>query len=131
MTDERKEMLAQIRKALDESSDNLDPATLGLLRERRRRALAGEPARASGTGRFRQWCTAVLGGGDGGTRAPAAYLLTSVAIVVVAGWFWLSRPAELADVSVLGNLDLLTAAEDPEFYEQLDFYIWMEHEEQG
>ena len=131
MSDERKETLAQIRKALDESSDKLDPATLGLLRERRRRALAGEPARASGTGRFRQWCTAVLGGGDDGARTPAAYLLTSLAIVAVAGWFWLSRPAELADVSALGNLDLLTAAEEPEFYEQLDFYIWMEHEEQG
>jgi len=128
MTDERKEMLAQIKKALDESSDNLDPATLGLLRERRRRA---EPARANGTGRFRQWCTAVLGGGNDGARAPAAYLLTSLAVVAVAGWFWLSRPAELADVSALGNLDLLTAAEEPEFYEQLDFYIWMEHEEQG
>ena len=125
MSNEREELLVRIKEVLDESCENLDPGTLGQLRERRSRALAGEAASLT-VGK--RWYTAVLGeGGNGGAYASAA-LLTSLAVVAVAGWFWLARPAELQDLSALANLDLLTAAEEPEFYEQLDFYLWLEDE---
>ncbi len=130
MTDDQKRFLEQIRNRLDESSANLDADTLARLRECRKQALAGEPASADST--LRSWYRSLTGIGSLGERLPvAAYLLGSVAVVSVAGWLLLSRPAELQDLSALGNLDLLSAAEEPEFYEQLDFYLWMEHENEG
>ncbi len=95
-------------EALDESANNLDADTLVQLRACRNRALAGELQSA----RTRwQWGAERVGGifGSGDRFVPAAYLMTPLAVVLVIGSFWFSRPAELQDVSALGNLGLVSA----------------------
>ncbi len=128
MTDEHEQqkLVAQIKQTLDQSAEKLDSDTLAQLRAGRNRALAGKTVQSARP--VWQHCAELVGWGSGDGKVPAAYLAASLAVVLVIGSFWFTRSGELQDISALGNLDLLTAAEEPEFYEQLDFYLWLENE---
>jgi len=98
----------RLRSALREQEDALDGATLARLGVARRAALA-----AQGASWWRLHAPA-LGG---------AVLATALAVVVLLplqqeSW----RPAPQVDSQV---------AEDPEFLEDLDFYLWLSESEAG
>ncbi len=123
MADEyEQEMLVRVKAALERKAEMLDPDTCERLRVARNRALAEA---GSGSG----WRSAPLV--DTWWRAGFGYALASLAVVVVAGWLWLSPARGPQEIGMLADLELLTAAEEPEFYAQLDFYLWLDDEAEG
>jgi hypothetical protein len=116
---------AQAKQALDESADNLDAATLSRLNRARQSAL--ELARPR---RMRSWFVPA-------GLASACAVLLAVAVV------W-QRPAPKApdpfvpSGSVVapsggfsaGDLDLVSSDDGIEFYQDLDFYAWLDAQAQ-
>lgn len=105
-TDE--DFLKRARQTLDRAADDIDELTAARLRAARLRALDAAPRR-------RPAWLAVTG------SAVAAGL-----VAVVAGTLWFATPAPqpmpLADAD---DLEMLTLIENPEFFEELDFYDWL------
>ncbi|HFQ91858.1 MAG TPA: DUF3619 family protein [Chromatiales bacterium] len=106
-----KERLVRARALLDERLEALDGETAARLRAARRRAL-GELAP-----RRRAWMAA------GGLAAATASLL-----LVVMLWSGGERPVGSPDI--FEDLELLSSTEDMEFIEDLDFYLWLDDEQQ-
>ncbi len=125
MTDQRdRKMLARVKEMLDQQVEELDTDTCERLRMARNLAVM-KAASAPG---FR-WQSIPFRASH--WKPVAAYALASLVVVTVAGWFWFSQPAELQEITVLADLELLAAEEEPEFYEQLDFYLWLDDETEG
>ncbi len=102
---------ARIAATLDESVRDLDPGVAARLREARRRALQSD--------RRVRWPS---------RRALAA---GAVALLLAAVAVW-RMPATIDERTVLQDLDVLSAAEAIDFYDELEFYAWLESEhEQG
>lgn len=108
MNDEERRLIEQVRTALDDGEARLDGATRSRLAQARARAL--EPRRAA----WRWWLPA------GG--AVFASLLAAV--------IWLGQPAQVPGngFGAVADLDLLTAGDNLELYQELDFYRWLEEE---
>ena len=104
----------QAKGLLDESAQNLDAATLSRLNRARQAALAQQRARGS-----RTWFLP-------GALASACALLLAVAV-----WH-APRPAdEIAQANTVTNIGAGESdADDEAFYEDLDFYAWLDAQEQ-
>ena len=115
---------SQAKQVLDESAQNLDAATLSRLNRARQSAL--ESARPR---RLRSWFVPA-------GLASACAVLLAVAVV----WhrpatapqsspdpFLPSATANFSGNAVAGNdLDLVSSEDSIEFYQDLDFYAWLE-----
>jgi hypothetical protein len=101
-------LIAEVRAALDEGGANVDAATRARLAQARARAL--EPRR-------RHWRWWLPAGG-----AVFASLLAAV--------LWLGQPAPVPGngLDSVTDFELLTANDDLELFEQMDFYRWLEEE---
>ncbi|TVM19275.1 hypothetical protein DPQ33_02635 [Oceanidesulfovibrio indonesiensis] len=112
MKNER-EFLHDVRHVLDESVDNLDGATRSALTRSRRAALERHEARAGG---FRRWIRPAA--------LPAAGLAAAAVLLVMVLQNGVSVPPEdfVADIEMLG------AEETTDFFENLDFYLWISEE---
>lgn len=108
MHDDDRQLIEQVRAALDDGVAKLDGATRSRLAQARAQAL--EPRRSP----LRWWLPA------GG----------AVFASVLAAALWLGQPAPLPGngFDSVTDFELLTAAEPLELYEQLDFYQWLEEE---
>ncbi|HHH35897.1 MAG TPA: hypothetical protein ENK48_03595 [Gammaproteobacteria bacterium] len=113
---EEREFAASLGRLLDRAAA-LDEETAALLAARRRRAL--EAARRSDGRPWVQW---------GGLAAVAAS-----ALLVMGLWWGQSVPpsAMPAATPLVEDLELLSTREDLEFFEDLDFYLWLEDEQQA
>jgi hypothetical protein len=111
----------QARQALDESAQNLDAATLSRLNRARQRAL--ELARPR---RMRSWFVPA-------GLASACAVLLAVAVV----WHRPAPPSNAADPFIASpagpaggfsanDLDLVSSDDAIEFYQDLDFYAWLD-----
>ena len=120
MSEDQDKLVNRIKQQLDQQSEELDGETLSRLRQARARALeAGERKGFNWLG---------LPGG--------AVALASVAVLAVVLRLALptATTVEMAQVTdpgpnhaqVLDDLELLAAAEDLEFYEEIEFYYWLE-----
>ena len=118
------QLIERVRRRLDEDVDRLDSAALSRLEQARRLALAAlaQPQRP-------WWRRAWLAGRPAGdwlvpTGAFASVLATVVALtlMVVEPGNGLAREAD--------DLELLTAGEELELYENLEFYQWLQDREQ-
>ena len=117
----------QAKQALDESADGLDAATLSRLNRARQKAL---DTRAR---RFRPWFL------PAGVASACAVLL-AVAVVwhqrvptPAAGTaaFTIGTPGAQGNAGFSGNdLDLVSSDDDIEFYQDLDFYAWLDAQNQ-
>ncbi|WP_127477780.1 hypothetical protein [Sulfurivermis fontis] len=109
MQDDERRLIAQVRAALDESVANLDAVT--------RSRLAQARARAQRPQRQRRYWWLPLGG--------------AVLASLFAAMLWLGQPALLPGTAVdsATDFELLTASEDLELYQELDFYHWLAEEE--
>lgn len=105
------QFLRQVKSTLDQSVDNLDDATLRALRSARHEALAASKKRPA-------WLMPV-----GGLAMAATVAAFSVSM-------WLAQPQSGANTSLppLEDMALLGDAESLEFYEDLDFYLWLDDE---
>ena len=105
------ELLDKVKTTLDRAAMEIDGATQTRLRAIRREALAVKAAPYGSA----WWVTA------GG--------LASVATVtVLTASLWLASPQEGVSMPPLEDIALLSGKEELEFYEELDFYLWLEHE---
>lgn len=113
--DKEQAFLAAAREVLDGSVDQLDAQDLSRLRAARLRALAGV-----GTARRRAWVpmTAVAAAAIGGVGV-------YVALSVGAG----GPGARAVAAASVEDLDLLGGREDIQFYQDLDFYRWLDREQ--
>jgi len=105
--------IADVRARLDDSTQSLDAATLSRLNQARHAALAARSRR-------RAWWL------------PAAGLAASCALVLaVVAWYpsaHLTAPATPAH-SALSDAEI-AADEGIEFYQDLEFYAWLDAQEQ-
>jgi hypothetical protein len=101
-------LIAEVRRALDEGATHLDAATRARLAQARGRAQARRPAR------WHWWLPA------GGA------VLASLLVAAV----WLGQPAPVPGngLDSVTDFELLTANDDLELFEQMDFYQWLEEE---
>jgi len=115
-TEDTDRLLKMSTSTLDQAADALDDATLrDLCRVRREALLASKPA---ASGKRPAW---LLPMGGLATAATVAILTTSL---------WLMSPENdpVAQLPPLEDLVLLGDTESLEFYEDLDFYLWLDDE---
>lgn len=110
MTGNTDEFERRVRALLDADADALDPATRERLAAARERALA--QAR-EGSGSRRGWVWGL-----------AASLVLGIALVLAL------RQGEEA-APALDDLLVLSSGDEPEFYEDLDFYTWLAEQSQA
>jgi hypothetical protein len=112
MNDEerKQQFLAQVRKALDEQLDNLDPTVeSGLTRMRREALEAAEKKGYIGKPTYR-WSTL------GAAAAAAAVLLVAL---------FTGTPTDTPVNGSLEDLEILTLADQYELVENMEFYSWL------
>jgi len=110
-------LLSAARSTLEDSVDALDASTVERLAAIRRRAI--ESATRQSTSRMPRWLVPVGG------------LATAAAAVLVVLTLWTIQPVkESSPVAALEDIHLLTAPEEIEFYQDLDFYEWLAIHEQ-
>jgi hypothetical protein len=118
MTEQQREeeFLERIKQRLDESAEQTDELTLARLGAARRRAVE------AGSRRHGIWpLSDVLAAGRGRryTWLVGAFLL----VLLVAIWR-LQMNAAPPQTLLFDDMELLGAAEELEFYQELDFFIW-------
>lgn len=112
MTEKHKEaeFVGRLRRLLDEGNDRMAPGTISRLNRARHRAL--EAAGRSKPHRPR-WVAVKMTG-----------VLAACSIVLIIG-LALQRPAAPPVTAALEDVEILSAAEEFEFYEELDFFTWL------
>lgn len=107
LTDEDKALMDGARKVLDQSAADVDEITAQRLRQIRRQALTQSPRSPRSA-----WHWSYAGA-------------ASAAVVVIAVVLW-PGPQQVDPLASLEDLELLSANEDIDFYEQVEFYQWLE-----
>lgn len=102
--------LKEAKRALDEMEHNLDAGILGRLRVARREAVGQAGSKSALPG----WLLP-LGG----------FTAAGIALAV-AGLLWLSAPRHPLMPADAGDMELLSAQENPDFFTELEFYEWLE-----
>jgi len=109
------DFLAKARRTLDKGCENLEAQTRNRLRRARMAALDEAKSRAD-----RRW-----------PRLLAPLAATLAIVLVVAALFLRNGPAlPPTNGEAVADLEILTAAESPEFYSEIDFYLWLAEGEQ-
>jgi len=121
MTDEFEKRLQELsRQTFEKKLASLDVNTRNRLKASRQLALEkcrGKKKTTSTTVTFPAWLPPVS----------TATAFTSVALVVTSLWFQPEfKPQTL--MTPLDDIALLSSTEELEFFENLDFYIWLEDE---
>jgi hypothetical protein len=110
------EFLDDVRQVLDESVDNLDAGTRSRLARARHAALEAREAKEKRGERRLRW-----------VGLPAAGLaVAAVAALLVLNVF--DPRGTGAPEDFVADLEVLGAEESTEFYEDLDFYLWISEE---
>ena len=112
-------LLKMSKATLDKAVDGLDDATLQDLRRVRREALlVGKPV---GSDKRSGWLL------------PASGLAVAATVSVLTVSLWLMSPENdpVSQLPALEDMALLGDAESLEFYENLDFYLWLDDEKEA
>lgn len=113
--DSDKQIIDQVTRSLDQQADELDAATLSTLRQARARAL---DEMAHKTPRFKAGALWVGGLATAGACAVALMLV------------WPEDPAIKTEFGpAIADAEMLSDENSIEFYEELDFYIWLDQQE--
>ena len=105
------EFVEAVKGALDESLESLDGQTLFRLNQARTSAMASHG---------RSWNWRLL-------RLPAGAVLVA-SVVMMLGSFLLVGHSSQPPTLKFEELEIVSVAESPEFFEDLDFYIWLAEE---
>ncbi|GMQ75028.1 MAG: hypothetical protein BMS9Abin01_0271 [Gammaproteobacteria bacterium] len=118
------QVIEGIRRRLDEQADGLDSATLSRLARARRLALAAEVQPR------RRWRRLIrLSDRPAGDWLVPAGAFASVLATAVALTLMVAEPGN-GGARAMDDLELLTAGEELELYENLEFYRWLQDREQ-
>jgi hypothetical protein len=113
--DKEDKFLQDAKRALDATEQNLDAGTVARLRATRRQAIEQglhKPARARP-----------------GWLLPVGGFATAGIVLAVAGLLWFSAPNNHLMQTGVSDIELLTAHENPDFFTELEFYEWLEGNE--
>ena len=105
------ELVAEVRKALDRRTDGLEEETLHRLREIRLSALDMAENNRAPIFSLRRWITA------------GGFAMVAVMVLAISIWFVPQRrnlPIRQPD-----EVEIITAQEQLELYEELEFYRWL------
>jgi len=111
--DTEEKFLDAAKRALDDAEKNLDAGTVARLRAARRAAIEQGLRRPS---RMRP-----------GWLLPVGGFATAAIVLSVAGLLWFSAPNPNLLQTNVSDIELLAAHENPEFFADLDFYDWLEN----
>jgi hypothetical protein len=114
------QLIERIRRRLDEDAAGLDSAALSRLRQARQRALS-----AATQSRRPWWRARWLSDTSAGDWLVPAGAFTSIVATAFALTIMVAEPDNDLTREV-EDLDLLTAGEELELYENLEFYQWLE-----
>jgi hypothetical protein len=117
MMETEDKFLNAAKRALVVAEKNLDAGTVARLRGARREAIEQGLRRPS---RMRP-----------GWLLPVGGFVTAGIVFVVAGLLWFSAPNPILLQPNVIDIELLTAQENPEFFADLDFLDWLEHNDNG
>ncbi|MCG6975876.1 MAG: DUF3619 family protein [Acidiferrobacterales bacterium] len=121
MTKKDERILNDARAMLDRQSEELDDVVLARLRAARMRATEVADHR-SDTG---SWFGSAVGAGSSLALTKMMGGLVAASLVfAVAVTVWIANP--VVPRNNLEDLEILAASESPEFYQDLDFYLWLE-----
>jgi len=98
--------------ALDGLTEGLDGPARLKLDAARRRALAGEPVVESPRASGPWWLPA------------GAMVTVSMALMALVMW-WPTLESPQTPTELMADMELLAAAEEVSFYQDLDFYLWL------
>ena len=113
--DKDRAFLDAVKGALDQQHDSIDDETLSALREIRHQAINHADTQSSAWGQFQR------------PFYPA--LAAAAAVVMVLGVsLTMNLTGTHADQPTLEDMPLLTASEDISFYQNLEFYQWLDAE---
>jgi hypothetical protein len=117
------EFLNQVKQDLDKRADELDELTLARLGAARRRAVDA----GSGSANFRFGDILALGR-KGKIALTLAGLLLVASLLVMKS---IQPPAQdqLQAISLMEDMELLGATQELEFYQDMDFYLWVTDEQ--
>jgi hypothetical protein len=118
------QLVAHIRRRLDEDVEGLDDATLSRLERARRLALT-----AAVGPRRRGWRPGRLSQRPAGDWLVPAGAFASIVATAVALSLLVAEPGN-GGAHAEADLELLTAGEELELYENLEFYQWLRDREQ-
>ena len=104
-----------VKRLLDEAANSLSAGTVARLRQARRAAME-QRASHRPPSRAGWWWSA-------GGVAMAGVILT------VVGLLWISTPDTPLLSAGVSDLELLGAQENPDFFAELEFYEWLESQE--
>ncbi len=107
---------AHAKAAFDRSVDRLDAATLSRLNQGRHRALDHARGRRSGVAVLQRW-------------APVTGL-AAAAVVAVAVWTTNDQPVPSSAPTAATDLEIILEFDEFEMLEDLEFYSWIDLEEQ-
>jgi hypothetical protein len=121
MTEKDDKLLDDARTILDRRAEGLDDLVLARLRAARMRATeAADRRRDAG-----DWLGSAAGTGSSLTLSGMMGGLVAASLVLaLAVTVWLANP--VVPGNNLEDLEILAAGESPEFYQDLDFYLWLE-----
>ncbi len=107
--------LQRARRVLETAEKNLDAGTVSRLRAARRTAIEDGLHKSAKT--------------RPGWLLPVGGFATAGIALAVAGLLWFSAPNGNLMQAGMGDLELLTAQENPDFFTELEFYEWLEGHE--
>jgi hypothetical protein len=110
--EQEEKFLQDAKRALDAAEKNLAAGTVARLRAARRTAIEQglqKPARTRP-----------------GWLLPVGGFATAGIALTVAGLLWFSAPNGNPMQAGVGDIELLTAHENPDFFTELEFYEWLE-----
>ncbi len=108
-----KQKPGSVKSVLDDSAESLDATTLSKLRQARYKAL--EQASGHRVSAASWW-------------VPAGAVTATTVIAVFAFWLGVVNPQ--TRVNTIEDLDLLASADNTELYEQIEFYEWLQSQDQ-
>lgn len=112
---DNEEALSRARMALEQSSDSISPDVLAKLRIIRGGAVELAEKREQSLFCLPRWVT--VGG------------VATLAVLVVAVSLWFSPVGTGTPAKSDDDIDIITSNEQLEFYEELDFFLWLEERE--
>ncbi|MCG8016661.1 MAG: hypothetical protein JAY97_10635 [Candidatus Thiodiazotropha sp. 'RUGA'] len=115
--------LSEVKQQLQKSSDELDELTLAKLGAARRRAV--EAGSRSAVYRFGD----VLSLGRGSMTILMLAGLLLIASAVLLNRANTPEQQQVQSITLLEDMELLGAAQELEFYQELDFYLWVTDEQ--
>ena len=113
-SEQEKKFLSVVKKALDQSADDLDGNIQSRLRQARYRALE----QAEGK---KVWLP--------GWGLSTASVATAALVMLIAAFYFKGPQQEVPQVNVLDEIEIVGSEESLEFYDELDFYVWLAEEE--